>query len=92
MSTLTEVEEDVLIQELIAPTKAILVLNDDVNTFEHVIDCLIKYCGHDPEQAHQCALIIHTKGKYPVKHGDYDKLKPICEALLENKLTAKITD
>ena len=88
----TEVEEDLMIKELVAPTKCILVENDDVNTFDHVIECLVKYCDQEPEQAHQCALLIHTKGKYAVKHGSYNKLKPICEALLENHITAKITD
>ena len=88
----TELEEelDVLIDELTEKSKAIIVYNDDVNTFQHAINCLVKYCGHNPFQAEQCSLIIHHNGKCDVKHGDYDKLKPICEALLEQGLTAKI--
>jgi len=94
MSTITEIEEDTRIdtavKELIEPNKAIVVYNDDVNDFLHVINCFMMYCDHGKEQAEQCALIIHHNGKCAVKGGTYDKLKPICEALLEKQLTAKI--
>ena len=85
-----EHELDVLIQEVTAKTKVIILYNDDYNTFNHVIDCLVKYCDHNIIQAEQCALIVHHNGKCDVKHGSYDKLKPVCEALLEQGLTAKI--
>lgn len=85
-----EQELDVLIQEVTAKTKAIILYNDDYNTFNHVIDCLVKYCDHNIIQAEQCALLVHHTGKCDVKHGSYDKLKPVCEALLEQGLTAKI--
>lgn len=87
-----EQELDVLIQEVTAKTKAIILYNDDYNTFNHVIDCLVKYCDHNIIQAEQCALLVHHTGKCDVKHGSYDKLKPICEALLEQGLTAKIEE
>lgn len=94
MSTITEIEEetlvDTLVEELVEPNKAIVVYNDDVNDFLHVINCFMMYCDHGKEQAEQCALIIHHNGKCAVKGGSYDKLKPICEALLEKHLTAKI--
>jgi ATP-dependent Clp protease adaptor protein ClpS len=61
-----------------------------VNTFDWVIETFMKYLGHTEEQATQCAWIIHYKGKCQVKVGDYDTLKPMCEALLENGLKAKI--
>lgn len=96
MKSITETKEETLVDHLIKgltePPKAIVLYNDDVNSFVHVAECLMKYCGHDPHQAEQCAHIIHNNGKYAVKHGSYDKLKPICEALLENKLTAKIEE
>lgn len=79
-----------LIENLLAPTKNIVVYNDDVNTFEHVILCLIKYCRHSLEQAEQCTHIIHNNGKCAVKSGNFNKLKPIYEALLENCILAKI--
>lgn len=87
-----EEELDVLIKEVTAKTKVIILYNDDHNTFDHVINCLLKYCDHNPIQAEQCALLVHHTGRCDVKHGSYDKLKPICEALLENGLTAKIED
>lgn len=68
----------------------IILYNDDVNTFDWVIYCLVKYCKHAHSQAEQCALIVHHNGKCSVKKGFYNKLKPICEALIENKLKAKI--
>ena len=87
-----EVDKDVAhaIDELVNPTKAIILYNDDHNTFEHVIECLRKYCGHAIEQAEQVALIVHHTGKCDAKHGSYEKLKPICEALLDAGLSAKI--
>jgi ATP-dependent Clp protease adaptor protein ClpS len=68
----------------------ITLYNDDVNTFEWVIECLTKYCGHDFIQAEQCATLVHYKGKCIVKSGSLDKLKPICEVLLEKGLSAEI--
>lgn len=89
-----EIQQDIdlALDKLINPTKAIILYNDDHNTFDWVIKCLIKYCGHSVEQAHQCSIIVHNNGKCDIKHGSYDKLKPICEALLENGLTAKIEE
>lgn len=89
-----EVEEeakiDSLVKDLVEPNKAIVLYNDDVNSFLHVITCLMLYCEHDKHQAEQCALIVHHNGKCAVKGGSYEKLKPICEALLDQKLSAKI--
>ncbi len=69
--------------------KSIVVYNDDVNTFDFVIETLMRYCGHEPEQAVQCTYLIHYKGKCAVKNGSFKTLKPICESLLESGLTAK---
>lgn len=68
----------------------IVLFNDDVNTFEWVIECLTKYCGHDTVQAEQCATLVHYTGKCSVKNGSLEKLKPICEVLLEKGLSAEI--
>jgi len=83
-----DVDLDSAISKLLE--QQIVVYNDDVNSFEHVILCFIKYCNHELIQAEQCALIIHNNGKCAVKNGTYSKLKPICEALLDNGLRAKI--
>ena len=68
----------------------IIVWNDEVNTFEWVIDTLINVCGHNEEQAEQCALLIHTRGKYAVKNGSYDDLKPQCDAITERGIGATL--
>ena len=83
-------ELDSAIKELVDSVKCIVLYNDEVNSFDHVINCLVKYCKHAETQAHQCALLVHLKGKYVVKSGDVDILKPIKEALCENGLTATI--
>ncbi len=68
----------------------LVVWNDEVNTFEWVIETLIKVCKHSPEQAEQCAMFIHTKGKYAVKNGDYETLKPMCDAITDRGIGATI--
>jgi len=68
----------------------LIVWNDEVNTFEWVISSLIEICGHAPEQAEQCAMLIHTRGKYGVKNGSYDDLKPQCDAITERLIGATI--
>jgi ATP-dependent Clp protease adaptor protein ClpS len=68
----------------------LIVWNDEVNTFEWVIETLIEVCQHQQEQAEQCAMIIHTKGKYAVKEGSYEQLKPLCDAITERGIGATI--
>ena len=70
--------------------KEIVLYNDDVNTFSHVIECLISICEHTPEQAEQASLIVHFKGKCGVKRGEENELKRKCSALLDQGLSAKI--
>jgi ATP-dependent Clp protease adaptor protein ClpS len=69
---------------------SLIVWNDEVNTFEWVIETLMEVCGHSQEQAEQCAMIIHTKGKYSVKRGSYDELKPQCDAITDRGIGATI--
>ena len=69
---------------------AIVIFNDDVNSFDHVIETLIELCEHSHEQAEQCTLIIHFKGKCAVKNGDLDDLTPIRNAICERGITAEI--
>ena len=68
----------------------IILYNDDVNTFDHVINTLISVCDHTLEQAEQCSLIVHYKGKCSVKSGSYSDLKPMCTKLLQAGLSAEI--
>lgn len=86
----TETEVLVEVEEAVELEKSIVLYNDDVNTFDFVIETLIKICGHEPIQAEQCAYIVHFNGKCSVKSGSYEKLKPVCSALLDRGLTAEI--
>ena len=90
MSTQEKVLEQVLVEEATGVNNEIVLYNDDVNTFDHVIDTLIAVCDHTSEQAEQCAILVHYKGKCTVKTGSYDELKPQCTALLEAGLSAEI--
>lgn len=77
-----------LLDEIALGNWTIVLYNDDVNTFDWVVSCLVKYCGHDAIQAEQCAWFVHTKGKYAVKSGPKNRMSPICEALCEKGLSA----
>ncbi|MGQ7944575.1 ATP-dependent Clp protease adaptor ClpS [Flavobacterium sp. WC2509] len=90
MSTIEKVKEKRREQEVTAMNNEIIVYNDDVNTFDHVIDTLVRICDHTPIQAEQCSLIVHYNGKCTVKTGEYDKLKIQCTGLLEAGLSAEI--
>jgi len=71
---------------------SLIVWNDEVNTFEWVIEALIDICGHSEEQAEQCAMIIHTQGKYAVKAGSYSTLKPMCDEITGRGIGATIEE
>ena len=90
----TAADIDILeLKEVLTKTTSpfqIIVWNDDVNTFEWVIETLIEICGHTYEQAEQCAYIIHFSGKYAVKNGSYEDLRPMCDAILERGISATL--
>ena len=91
-----DIQTDVLEQQdtdLLTMTEEpcnLVVWNDEVNTFEWVIETLMDICGHTHEQAEQCAYIIHFQGKYAVKNGSYDDLKPQCDAITERGINATV--
>jgi ATP-dependent Clp protease adaptor protein ClpS len=70
--------------------RGLILYNDDVNTFDFVIDTLIEVCNHEHEQAEQCAMITHFKGKCNVKNGDYNEVKPMSEEMSFRGLTVSI--
>lgn len=90
MSTQEKVSEELLLEEDAIKNNEIVLYNDDVNTFDHVIETLIYACNHTPEQAEQCSIIVHFKGKCTVKTGVYDELKPQCSMLIDAGLSAEI--
>lgn len=85
-----EVETTVELLEEDIDVKDLVVFNDDVNTFDHVIDTLIRVCRHSKEQAEQCTWLIHYKGKCTVKTGSYDELKPLKDGITDAGIDAKI--
>lgn len=90
MQTEELVQTEVDLLEQLIDQKSLIVYNDDVNTFDHVINSLIKVCGHDVIQAEQCTWIIHHNGKCDVKMGSFDRLKPMCTALHDRGISAEI--
>jgi len=90
MSTKEEHKEDVDLAVLDDKHNEIVLYNDEVNTFDHVIETLIYVCDHSTEQATQCSIIVHNNGKCTVKTGSYKELKPRCSMLLEAGLSAEI--
>jgi ATP-dependent Clp protease adaptor protein ClpS len=92
MSTSGQEKEMVEVLEVIETTdvKNLVVFNDDINTFDHVINTLIRVCKHSQEQAEQCTWIIHYKGKCTVKTGSFDDLRPMKDAICEAGIDARI--
>lgn len=87
---ITEVEFEDEVVEAIIEEKKLIVYNDDFNTFDYVIESLVNVCNHYTIQAEQCTWIIHYNGKCQVKQGNFESLEPMCVALLDRGITAKI--
>lgn len=81
-------EEDLMVLD--TDVHDLVVYNDDVNTFEHVIQTLMEVCDHSPEQAEQCTLIIHFKGKCTVKSGDWDTLASMRNSICKRGISAEV--
>lgn len=92
MNTATEttVLESHLTETLLDDLYSLIIWNDDVNTFDWVIETLMEVCKHSQEQAEQCAMLVHYQGKYAVKHGSFDELKPLCEAITDRGINASV--
>jgi ATP-dependent Clp protease adaptor protein ClpS len=80
-----EIQKDQLTED-----RVLVLYNDEVNTFDFVIDSLVEVCKHEPEQAEQCAWIAHFKGKCPVRSGGFDELKPLRTEMQDRGLTVSI--
>ncbi len=90
-STKEKTQEEIGVLEKEVNQHEIVLYNDDVNTFDHVIDSLIDVCEHTLEQAEQCAMLVHHKGKCTVKTGEFKDLEPRCSKLLQLGLSAELT-
>jgi len=89
-NTEKKIQEEIDVLEKEVNQYEIVLFNDEVNTFDFVIDSLIEVCEHTLEQAEQCTLLVHYKGKCTVKTGEYNDLKPRCSKLLTKGLSAEI--
>ena len=89
-SAQTAHEEEIDVLENIDLDNVLIIHNDQVNTFDWVIETLVQVCKHTWEQAEQCAYIIHHKGKYAVKHGELEKLKPMKDEITDRGISATI--
>ncbi|QDH79246.1 ATP-dependent Clp protease adaptor ClpS [Echinicola soli] len=86
-----EEEVEILLEDVVDTEEHdLVVFNDDINTFDHVAKVLIKVCKHSQEQAEQCTMIIHYKGKCAVKKGSMKQLKPMCQSILDAGIQAVI--
>lgn len=86
-------QEQAVVEEVIEDVdlkSKIIVHNDNVNTFDWVIQSLVEICRHSLVQAEQCAMLIHFKGQYAVKHGSRPQLKPMKEALIDRGINATL--
>lgn len=92
MRFMHQTEEEATLEVDDLASHALILYNDDVNTFEHVIESLVKICQHEVTQAEQVAWIVHTKGKCDVKHGPFVKLDPLCRKLINRGLSAQIEE
>ncbi|HRG89683.1 MAG TPA: ATP-dependent Clp protease adaptor ClpS [Chitinophagales bacterium] len=92
MSTMDSalLQAEIETEETTVDVRKLIIHNDDHNTFEWVIETLIRVCRHSAEQAEQCSYIIHSKGKYAVKHGTYNTLRPMKEAIAERGINVTI--
>ncbi|MFN8286451.1 MAG: ATP-dependent Clp protease adaptor ClpS [Chitinophagales bacterium] len=86
----TQQEEEIALLEDLQLESKLIIHNDDINTFDWVIEALIDICKHTHEQAEQCAYIIHSKGKYAVKRGSFTKLKPLKDGITDRGINATI--
>ncbi len=85
-----EIIEEVTDETVITDIRKLMVFNDDVNSFDWVIDTLMEVCGHSPEQAEQCTLIIHYKGKCAVKNGSFEELAPMRNDICRRGISAEV--
>jgi ATP-dependent Clp protease adaptor protein ClpS len=90
MATITKKKTESLVDEILSQPWKLMLHNDSYNTFDWVITCLIKICGHEYEQANQIAHLVHFKGECDVKYGDFEKLSILKEKLQNAGLSVTI--
>lgn len=90
LKEVTKTEEEIDVLDEVAESFQVILYNDDVNTFDWVIECLVEICEHETLQAEQCALLVHFKGKAVVKSGGLEEMQSVCQALCDRSLSAVV--
>jgi ATP-dependent Clp protease adaptor protein ClpS len=90
MATIEKTQVDSEIKQDSGSKHELILFNDDINTFDFVIDALVQVCSHSLEQAEQCTVLVHYKGKCVVKTGAKKILLPLMKSLQNLGLTASI--
>lgn len=90
MSTITKEETSSKLEEILNQPYLLILWNDSYNTFDWVIECLMKVCKHELEQANQCAILVHYTGKCDVKRGEYETINKMYNKLKSAGLTVSM--
>ena len=92
MNIIEEIKEEVteLLEAVVSEDHQVILYNDNINTFDDVIELLVKYCKHESLQAEQCAILVHYKGRCVVKKGSLTRMKNIGKALSSGGLTVEV--
>jgi ATP-dependent Clp protease adaptor protein ClpS len=90
LKEVTKTEEEIDVLDEVAESFQVILYNDDVNSFDWVIECLVEICEHETLQAEQCALLVHFKGKAVVKNGGLEEMQAVCQALCDRSLSAVV--
>jgi len=92
MSTITKKKVKSELDEIVSQPFILMLHNDDYNSFDWVIECLMKVCGHEYEQASQCAHLVHFTGKCDVKRGDKETITKMYNKLKGARLTVTMEE
>ena len=88
LSTHSAEDVDLLLKDI--DVRNLVLHNDDINTFDWVIESIVRICDHSPSQAEQLTMLVHYKGKALVKKGTYDDLKPLKERFISRGINSTI--
>jgi ATP-dependent Clp protease adaptor protein ClpS len=86
-------EEALTLEEVLAalsPSHQLILWNDDYNTFEHVIECLVKHLQYSPSQAEKIAWTVHNEGKCAILEGSLNELEIYRKILKSEGLTVSV--
>ncbi|WP_442796150.1 ATP-dependent Clp protease adaptor ClpS [Pelobium manganitolerans] len=86
-------EETFTLDEILTSLKTVhrlILWNDEVNTFDHVIHCLMKYLDYSENQAEKIAWTVHNEGKCAVLEGSFTEMEIYRKILKQEGLTVTV--